>query len=351
MSSKKQKITELGEKELIKRLLKRSQNISFESPFFDKLTFKSLRDDAALLAFRKDYLVATTDLLTRTAHFPREMSYQQMGKKIVTVNVSDLAAMGASALGIIVAMALPSHLTVSNFDCIIDGILQACKQYNMALIGGDTNESDELTLSGTCLGTVAKNKVMMKSGAREGDFVAVTGALGLAAAGFEVLFTSEAELEDLNPEIKTQVIKHALEPEAQLEKGLKLASTGAATSATDITDGLLSEIGELIDCSGPRTGFTFYEELLPIPPEVHIISEVLDKDPLEMALTYGEDFQLLVTIQREKFNQIKDEIGLHKIGEITSSGQIHMVDKEGKTKILSPRGYEHLKKTIFNFTL
>ena len=347
MPSKEQKIIELGEKELIKRLLKRTQNISFESPFFDNLTFKSLRDDAALINFGENYLVATTDLLTRSAHFPREMSYQQMGKKIVTVNVSDLAAMGAGALGIMVAMAMPPDLTISDFDAIMDGILLACKQYNMALIGGDTNESDELTLSGTCLGMVAKNEVLMKSGARERDVVAVTGPLGLAAAGFEVLFAGESEVEDLNREIKTRVIKHALEPEAQLEKGLKLSSSGAATSATDITDGLLSEMSELIDSSGSSIGITLHEELLPIPPEVHIISQVLDKNPLNMALTYGEDFELLVTIQEEKFNQIKDGIGLHKIGEVTSSGQIHMIDKEGKTKILAPRGYEHLKKSNF----
>jgi thiamine-monophosphate kinase len=347
MPSKKQRITDFGEKELIKRLLKRSQNISFQSPFFDKFTFKSLSDDAALLDFGEKYLVATADLLTQTAHFPREMSYQQRGKKIVTVNVSDLAAMGATALGILVAMALPSNLTISDFDDIIDGILQACKQYNMALIGGDTNESDELTLSGTCLGTVPKKEVMMKSGAKEGDVVAVTGPLGLAAAGFEVLFAGAGEIEGLNPEIKDKVIKYSLEPEAQLEKGLKLARSGVTTSATDITDGLLSEMGELIDSSESSIGITFHEELLPIPSEVHIISELLDRDPLEMALTYGEDFELLVTIEEERFNVLKDEIGLYKIGQVTTSGQIRMVNKEGKTEILTPRGYEHLQENNF----
>lgn len=343
MPSKKQRITDFGEKKLIKRLLERSQNTLFESTFFDKLTFKSLSDDAALLDLGENYLVATTDLLTRSAHFPQEMSYQQMGKKIVTVNVSDLAAMGASALGITVAMALPSNLTIPDFDELMDGILQACKQYNMALIGGDTNESDELTLCGTCLGTVAKNRVMLKSGAREGDVVAVTGPLGLAAAGFEVLFTDESELKGLNSNIKNRVIKNALKPEAQLEKGLKLAKSGAATSATDITDGLLSEIGELIDSSESDIGITIWEDLLPIPPEVYTISETLDKDPLEMALTYGEDFELLVTIQKEKFAAIKDEVGLHSIGIVTTSGQIHMVDKDGNTNMLIPKGYEHLK--------
>lgn len=344
MPYKKQRISELGEKKLIKRLLKRNQNNSFESPFFDELTLKSLSDDAALLDFGENYLVATTDLLTQPAHFPQEMSYQQMGKKIVTVNVSDLAAMGASALGIIIAMALPSDLTVSDFDDIIDGMLQACEQYDMALIGGDTNESEELTLCGTCLGTVAKSRVMMKSGAEVGDVVAVTGPLGLAAAGFEVLIADESELKSINSDIKSKVIKYALEPKAKLEKGLKLAGSLSVTSATDITDGLLSEIGELIDSSESGIGITLHEESLPIPLEVYVISENLNKDPLELALTYGEDFELLITIKEEKFNGLKDEIGLYKIGYVNTSGQIHIINKEGETNILTPRGYEHFKK-------
>lgn len=344
MPSKKQSISDFGEKELIKRLLKRTQNIPFQSPFFDELAFKSLSDDSALLDFGENYLVATTDLLNQTAHFPREMSYQQMGKKIVTVNVSDLAAMGATALGILVAMALPSNLSITDFDDLMDGILQACEQYNMALIGGDTNESEELTLCGTCIGIVPKNEVMMKSGAQEGDVVAITGPLGLAAAGFKVLIADDGEIKGLNPNSKDKIIKNSLEPEARLEQSLKLAKSGAVTSATDITDGLLSEMGELIDSNKSSIGIIFHEELLPISSEVHVVSGLLNEDPLEMALTYGEDFELMVTIDDGRFNELKEEIGLYKIGSITKSGQIHMVNKDGKTKTLIPRGYEHLKK-------
>lgn len=344
MPSKKQRISELGEKKLIKRLLKRSRNIPFKSTFFDETTLKSLSDDAALIDFGENYLVVTTDLLTQRAHFPSEMSYQEMGKKIVTVNVSDLAAMGAEALAITMAMALPSDLSVSDFDDIMEGILHACKKYSLVLIGGDTNESDELTLSGTCLGMVPKDEAMLKDGSKDGDVVAVTGPLGLAAAGFEVLFAGKSKLKDISPHTREEVTKNALEPEAQLENGLKLARSGAVTSATDITDGLLSEIGELVDSSGSKIGITFYEELLPIPLEVHEVSKKLDIDPLKLALTYGEDFELLVTVQKEKFPKLKDELGLYKIGDVNTSGQIHMVNKDGQTNILTPRGYEHFKK-------
>jgi thiamine-monophosphate kinase len=183
----------------------------------------------------------------------------------------------------------------------------------------------------------------MKSGAREGDIIAITGPLGLAATGFEVLFAGE-NLQNLDQETKNKLIKNAVEPEAQPYKGLKLAKSGFVTSATDITDGLLSEMGEMIDSNKSDIGFKFFEELLPIPAEVIEISGMLDKNPLEMALNYGEEFELLITVQKDKFDLIKDAIGLNKIGFVTRSGQIHMVNKEGETNILIPRGYEHFKQ-------
>lgn len=342
MPSEDLKISDIGEKKLIKRLLKRSQKFPFKSHFFDEQSFKSLSDDAALLNLGENYLVATSDLLIQSAHFPDEMSFHQKGEKIVTVNVSDLAAMGAEPLGMIIAMALPSDLPISDFDELMEGILHACEKYHMPLIGGDTNESKELSLCGTCLGIVAKDQVMLKSGAESGDVIAITGPLGLAAAGFEFLSHYDSIM-DLNSDFRNKVLKHALEPQAQLEKGLKLANSRFITSATDITDGLLSEIGEIMDASDNGIGVTLYEELLPISPEVYEISKKLDKNPLEMALCYGEDFELLVTVLEDKFDEIKDELSLHKIGMVNHSGQIQMINKKGKTNMLSPKGYEHFK--------
>ncbi len=344
MPSEILKISDLGEKKLIKRLLKKSQKYPFKSIFFDELSFKSRSDDAAILNFGENYLVATSDLLIRSTHFPRQMTPRQIGKKIVTVNVSDLAAMGAESLGIIIAMALPPDLTVSEFDEILEGILEGCENYQMALIGGDTNQSTELTLCGTCLGIVAKNNVMMKSGARVGDIIAVTGPLGLSAAGFEILFDEELKLRDLNPDFKENALKHALEPDAQLKKGVLFSKTGAVTSATDITDGFLSELDEIMQNNQEDIGMIIYEDEIPIPDEIFEIAGKIGKNPLEMALSYGEDFEILLTIKEDKFSEIKDKFSLHKVGYVTSSGQIQMIDKEGKTEILIPKGYEHFKK-------
>ncbi len=343
MPSKHEKISDLGEKLLIKRLLSKSQNSRVKSLFLDELSIKSFSDDAALLDFGENYLVACSDMLFESSHFPSEMTHYQMGQKIVTVNISDLAAMGAEALGIIISMGLPRDMLIDEFDDLVEGILKNCKKYGMALIGGDTNESRELTLSGTCLGIVKKENTLMKSGARPGDIIAVTGSLGLAAAGFELLLNPKININDLDIKVKELILKHALQPEAKLNPGILLAKSGSVTSATDITDGLLSELGEIIDANDNCIGMILYQDKIPIPPEVYSVANIIGDDPFEMALTYGEDFELVLTINPTSFEDLKSQIILYKIGFVDSSGMIKMIDKSGKTKIITNRGYEHLK--------
>lgn len=367
---KKMKISDLGEKELIKRLLHRSQKFQSQSlflnTFLDEKSFKSRSDDAALIDLGENYLVATSDMLMQSSHFPPQMTPHQIGRKVVTVNVSDVAAMGADTVGMIISMGLPSSMPLDYFDQLVEGILEACRDYGMVLIGGDTNESSELTLCGTCIGMVAKENVLMKEGIKPGNVVAVTGELGLAAAGFELLihelegsnensFDEDSE-EDFNFKdndsmdvFKDNAIKHALEPHARLEEGILLGKTGFLTSATDVTDGLLSELGELMDAN-PGIGMELHQNSIPLDPELFKLADALGKDPLELALSYGEDFELLLTVKKERFQELKKvvneafegKVTLHEIGRADSSGRISMIDKDGKTKILTPRGYQHL---------
>jgi thiamine-monophosphate kinase len=341
MPSKTDKISDLGEKQLIKRLLLKSQNPRVKSLFLDEISIKSLSDDAALLDFGENYLVACSDMLIESSHFPVEMTPYQIGQKIVTVNVSDLAAMGADTIGIIVSLGLPRNMLLSDFDALIEGILDSCEKYDMSLIGGDTNESTELTLCGTCLGIVKKTNVLMKSGARPGDIVVVTGPLGLAAAGFKVLLNDHSL--NVDEETLDIVLKHALKPEAKLKDGIFLAKSGSVTSATDITDGLLIEIGEMIEANDNSIGIVIEQELIPIPEEVIEIANITHNDPLEMSIAYGEDFELLLTLNPEIFHELKSKFKIYPIGVVDSSGKIRMIDKSGKTKIITPRGYEHLK--------
>jgi thiamine-monophosphate kinase len=213
----------------------------------------------------------------------------------------------------------------------------------MALIGGDTNESKELTLCGTCLGIVKKENVLMRRGACVGDILAVTGPLGLAAAGFEVIMDASHKFDSLSVETKDLVTKHALEPEAKLDMGIILANSDSVTSATDITDGLLSELDEMIDACENSVGMVINQEYLPIPKVVFDIANISGDNPFEMALTYGEDFELILTVQPDLFDELNSKINLYKIGFVDSSGTIKMIDKEGNTNIITPNGYEHLK--------
>ena len=343
MPSNIDKISDLGEKQLIKRLLSKSQDPQIKTLFLDELSIKSFSDDAALIDIGKNYLVTCSDMLMAYTHFPNEMSPYQVGQKVVTVNVSDLAAMGAETIGILISMGLPRNMKLSEFDQITDGILDTCKKYDMALIGGDTNESKELTLCGTCLGIVKKENVLMRRGACVGDILAVTGPLGLAAAGFEVIMDASHKFDSLSVETKDLVTKHALEPEAKLDMGIILANSDSVTSATDITDGLLSELDEMIDACENSVGMVINQEYLPIPKVVFDIANISGDNPFEMALTYGEDFELILTVQPDLFDELNSKINLYKIGFVDSSGTIKMIDKEGNTNIITPNGYEHLK--------
>lgn len=343
MPSNIDKISDLGEKQLIKRLLSKSQDPQIKTLFLDELSIKSFSDDAALIDIGKNYLVTCSDMLMAYTHFPNEMSPYQIGQKVVTVNVSDLAAMGAETIGILISMGLPRNMKLSEFDQITDGILDTCKKYDMALIGGDTNESKELTLCGTCLGIVKKENVLMRCGACVGDILAVTGPLGLAAAGFKVIMDASHKFDSLSVETKDLVTKHALEPEAKLDMGIILANSDSVTSATDITDGLLSELGEMIDTCENSVGMVINQEHLPIPKVVFDIANISGDNPFEMALTYGEDFELILTVQPDLFDKLNSKINLYKIGFVDSSGTIKMIDKEGNTNIITPKGYDHLK--------
>ena len=253
------KVSDIGEKELIRYIIANSRSIT--------------PDDTAITKLNSTNLISTCDMLIQSRHFPENMSYFNMGFKAVTVNVSDLAAMGAEPLGFLLAIALPKDLKLDSFKEIIEGVLNACNYYQIPLIGGDTNEASEIIISGTALGIT--DKPLMKDTYNIGDLIAVTGDIGLAALGFEL---------DSFDNIYT---KQALKPEARIKEGLILRDF--ATSATDITDGLASELYEI---KKDGFGFMIHEELLGISDEYKSLAEKLNLNYLDLVLHVGEDFCL-----------------------------------------------------------
>ncbi len=187
----------------------------------------------------------------------------------------------------------------------------------------------------------------MKSGARPGDIVAVSGDLGLAAAGFEILLSStrdQGKIRSILPEkIIKKVIQKALKPQAKIKEGIIAAQSGNVTALTDITDGLASEMEEILKASDLPLGIRIYEDKIPLPEEVKKIGDFFSKDPLEMALYYGEDFEFLLCIKKDALASLKDKLKLVVVGEVTSTGKMEIVDKKGKINILPPGGYQHLE--------
>ena len=186
------KVSDIGEKELVRYIIANSRSIT--------------PDDTAITAFNNTNLISTCDMLIQSRHFPENMSYYDMGFKAVTVNVSDLAAMGAEPLGFLLAIALPKDLDIDSFKEILEGVLKACDYYEIPLIGGDTNESSEIIITGTALGLT--EKPIMKDTYQKGDLIAVTGDIGLAALGFEL-----SDLDNIYS-------KHALKPKAKIKEGI-----------------------------------------------------------------------------------------------------------------------------------
>lgn len=300
------KVSDIGEKELVRYIIANSRSIT--------------PDDTAITAFNNTNLISTCDMLIQSRHFPKNMSYFDMGFKSVTVNVSDLAAMGAEPLGFLLSIAIPKDLDVDSFKQIIEGVLSACNYYSIPLIGGDTNEAYEIIISGTALGLA--ESPLMKDTYEIGDLIAVTGGIGLAALGFE--------LETLD----NVYTKRSLKPEAKIREGLILKDF--ATSATDITDGLASELYEI-----KRDGFGFmiYEEFLGITDEYKEISEKLNLDYLDLILHVGEDFELLFTISKDNLEKLPIDVKV--IGEVTDSDVVELTLENGFVEEIKNRGYEH----------
>jgi len=300
------KVSDIGEKELVRNIISHSRDIT--------------PDDTAITDFNNTNLISTCDMLIQSRHFPGNMSYFDMGFKAVTVNVSDLAAMGAEPIGFLLAIAIPKDMELEYFKEIIHGVLNACSYYSIPLIGGDTNEASEIIITGTALGLT--DKPLMKDTYQKGDLIAITGNIGLAALGFEM------------DTFDNVYVKHALKPEARLKEGLILKDY--ATSATDITDGLASELYEI-----KRDGFGFmiYEDMLKVSDEYKNLAGELGLDYLDLILHVGEDFELLFTISKENLEKLP--IDCIVIGEVTDSDVVELSLENGYVERIENKGYEH----------
>ena len=248
------------------------------------------------------------------------MSFWQMGFKAVSCNISDLAAMGAEPLGFLLSIGIPKDLDYDSFIEIIDGVRYGCDFYSISLLGGDLNETDEIIISGTAFGSA--DKPLMKDSYDIGDLICITGRVGLAALGFHLDDDSSV------------YSKRALEPVARLKEGLILCDY--ATSATDITDGVASE---LYTIKKDGFGFMIYEDKFQVCDEFKNISNDFGLNYLDLLLYVGEDFELLFTIKEDDLDELP--INCIVIGEVNESDRIEITMSDSTVLEVENRGYEH----------
>ena len=323
--------------------------------FVDKnpSTLKGIGDDAAVLDFKNKLVVLTTDLLVEGVHF--DLSYmplKHLGYKAVMVNLSDVYAMNANATQITVSIAVSNRFSLESLEALYAGIHQAAEVYGVDVVGGDTTSSQTgLMISVTALGEVDLESVVKRSGAQSNDLLVVSGDLGGAYLGLQVL-EREKQVFKVNPnnqpdlEAYTYIIERQLKPEARKDiiKLLKDLDV-LPTSMIDISDGLSSEIIHL--CKQSEVGCDLYETKIPLDPQVISTSEEFNMDSTTVALNGGEDYELLMTISQEDFPKIKANPNLTVIGYMTDPGNGMNLVTRAEAKIpLTAQGWNPLSSDL-----
>lgn len=336
-------LSELGEFGLINHI---TQYFKIEH----SSTVKAVGDDAAVLDASDLQTLITTDLLVEGVHF--DLSYmplKHLGYKSVMVNLSDVYAMNGHAEQITVSIAVSNRFTLEAIEALYAGIQLACETYKVDLIGGDTTSSTKgILISVTAIGKAKKEDIVYRNGAKATDLIVVSGDLGAAYLGLQVL-EREKQVFQVNPNSQpdldnyTYLIERQLKPEARkdIPKLLKELDV-KPTSMIDISDGLSSEIMHI--CSQSKVGCKVYEDKIPLDPQVIATCEEFDIDSTMVALSGGEDYELLFTVSIDDYDKIKANPHLTVIGHITEQNQgMNLVTRANQEIELKAQGWNALK--------
>jgi thiamine-monophosphate kinase len=317
-----------------------------------KTTVKGIGDDAAVIAAEDDkHLVVTTDMLVEGVHF--DLSYmplKHLGYKAVMVNLSDIFAMNATAKQITVSVAVSNRFPVEAMEELYAGIQTAADLYKVDVIGGDTTSSTSgLIISITAIGNAAPDTIAYRSGAKENDLLVVTGDLGAAYLGLQVL-ERERQVFKVNPNAQpdlenyTYLIERQLKPEARKDiPGLLAALDVKPTAMIDVSDGLSSEIIHI--CKSSNVGCNLYEDKIPLDPQVIATCEEFNMDSTTIALSGGEDYELLFTVSSEDFPKIKGNPNFSIIGHMTNADEgMHLITRANTKIELIARGWNAMEE-------
>ena len=320
LSASKTPIAELGEFGLIKRL---TQDIKLQQPS----SIKGVGDDAAVLDFTKHgqetQTLVTSDLLLEGIHFNLEyVPLKHLGYKAAVVNFSDIYAMNGTPTQIIVSLGISKRFSVEDVQALYDGIRLACEHYHVDIVGGDTTSSmTGLTISITCMGVAGKDEVVYRNGAKVNDLICVTGNLGAAYLGLQLLERERIVMQanaKATPafEGKEYLLERQLKPQARVDIIQQLKQAGIKpTAMMDISDGLSSELMHICKQSG--VGCAIYEDKLPIDYQSAVLAEEMNMSIVTCALNGGEDYELLFTCSLDDYEKLIPIDDLYLVGHIT----------------------------------
>ena len=324
------KLSDIGERgaiDILARIYDRGQPIG-------------LGHDCGVVDWGDDYLVVTTDVVNRKTHIPTGATAQQIGWYATAVNLSDIAAAGARPLGFVAALSMPADTDVEFLRGLANGMEECVREFGIAVLGGDTKEADVLAIAGTAFGRVRKERILLRTGARPGDAIVVTGDLGRAGHAAKMLEQSSG--------LRTEALSQLLRPYPRIADGMFFSESGAVTSCMDLSDGLGASLGQLaamtkLSYQIDEAALPRYSGLTSLPPAV----------AKELVLYYGGDYELIATVrpdaiqtvlQRYSESSLRDRRRLTVIGKVAATGGNMLVTKAGREPLLA-KGWEHFRSS------
>ena len=338
---KRTEIKDLGEFGLIEQITSGIKS-------YHKSTIKGVGDDAAIIDCGKKYLLLSTDMMIENIHF--DLAYSplaHLGYKAISSNVSDIAAMNGIPQQVVVSLGLSNRFSVEAVEKLYEGIRFACEDFKVDFVGGDTTSSPSgLVISVSITGEVQKDKLALRKGAKEKDIVCVTGDLGAAFIGLQVL-SREKQVYLSNPEMQPEldrydyIVQRQLKPVARMDTIYELCDLDLVpTSMIDVSDGIASELHHLAKNSD--IGFRIFEDKIPIDKQTYDTSVEFNIDPITSAMNGGEDYELLFTINHKDFEKIEKHPDIHFIGYATKKEEgIVLETKHGQEVPIKAQGFQH----------
>lgn len=350
MKTTRTEISTLGEFGLIDHLTKdiKPHNAS---------TIKGIGDDCAVIDAQGHQTVVTTDLLLEGVHFDLTyMPLKHLGYKSAMVNISDVLAMNVKPTQMVVSLGVSKRFCVEDLEQLYEGLRLACEHHGVDIVGGDTTSSlTGLTISITCIGQAPSEEIVYRSGAKDTDLICVSGNLGAAYMGLQILEREKAVFNaqssegkkpqaDFQPDFagKEYLLERQLKPEARGDVIEKLKEADILpTAMIDISDGLSSELIHI--CKQSHCGCSIYEERIPIDYQTSMQAEQFNLNPLTCALNGGEDYELLFTVALSDYEKVRDIEGIHIVGRIQkeSLGML-LVTRDGAEYPLQAQGFNHM---------